>query len=90
MIGNGACLMAIRQRQRAWAYCLGLLLVIAEPLRAAPPVLPPLNDPPAAQHLPGKFVWADLVAPDVEAARRFYGKLYGWSFRTIAGDGRRR
>jgi hypothetical protein len=63
-------------------------LILAATAAAAPPVLPPLNDPATAAHLPGKFVWADLVAPDVEVARTFYGNLFGWSFRTLDGDGR--
>lgn len=55
---------------------------------AEPPLLPPLNDPPAAGLLPGKVVWADLVAPDVDAARKFYGELLGWSYRTLEEGGR--
>jgi uncharacterized protein len=27
-----------------------------------------------------RFVWHDLVTPDVEAAKTFYGELFGWSF----------
>lgn len=54
-------------------------MLIATPARAAP-ALPPLNDPPVDTRLPGKFVWTDLVSPDLAAARRFYGELFGWSF----------
>jgi predicted enzyme related to lactoylglutathione lyase len=62
---------------------------------SAPP--PPLELPPLAgegQQLPGKFVWADLVTNDVAAAQKFYGKLFGWTFRdvghyTIASTGDR-
>ena len=36
----------------------------------------PLSDGP----LTGKFVWHDLITDDVEAVRRFYGGLLGWSF----------
>ncbi len=67
---------------------LGLLMVGQGEVSAAPPLLPPLNDPPSGQRLPGKFVWADLVAPDIDAARRFYRKMFGWSYRTLDGDGR--
>ena len=31
--------------------------------------------------LTGKLVWHDLITDDVEAARRFYGGLFGWKFR---------
>jgi predicted enzyme related to lactoylglutathione lyase len=52
---------------------------------AAPPVLPSLTTVSGSPHLPGKFVWADLVTDDVAAARRFYGQLFGWTFRQF-GD----
>src|SRR5689334_4373426 len=28
----------------------------------------------------GRFVWRELYTRDVEAAKRFYGGLFGWSF----------
>lgn len=52
---------------------------------AQSPSLPPLTDVPGSPRLPGKFVWADLVTDDVMAARKFYGPLFGWTFRQ-AGD----
>lgn len=48
------------------------------------PPLPPLTDPPTAQHLPGKFVWADLFTSDMEANRKFYTELFGWEWRWIS------
>ena len=47
---------------------------------AASPELPPLADSEKPR-LPGKFVWADLVTDDVQAARKFYGRLFNWTFR---------
>jgi hypothetical protein len=47
-----------------------------------------LDFPPigvAGQYRPGKFVWFDLVTTDLAAARRFYGAVFGWQFRT-AGE----
>jgi predicted enzyme related to lactoylglutathione lyase len=56
-------------------------------LRAASFELPPINTPATAEHHVGKMVWADLVTPDLAAAERFYGGLFGWTFRTIhTGD----
>lgn len=49
--------------------------------------LPPLVDEPGAQQIPGKFVWHNLVTGDGEAARRFYGALFGWEFDVLE-DGR--
>jgi uncharacterized protein len=39
--------------------------------------------------LVGKAVWHDLITEDVDAARRFYGGLFGWSFEEATGPGRR-
>jgi predicted enzyme related to lactoylglutathione lyase len=56
-------------------------------VRAAPFELPPLNTPRSTEHHVGKVVWADLVTPDLAAAERFYGGLFGWTFQIIhTGD----
>jgi len=52
---------------------------------AGPPPLPPLTTVSGSPRLSGKFVWADLVTDDLPAARRFYGKLFDWTFQVI-GD----
>src|SRR5579863_9434246 len=49
-------------------------------------VLPPLTQPASGEHHVGKVVWTDLVTPDLEAAKRFYGSLFGWTFRGVPGD----
>ena len=70
-----------------WRYAMiALAVLLTAPALAAAPELPPLNDPPTHARLPGKFVWVDLLTPDVERAETFYGKLFGWSFRKI-GEG---
>jgi predicted enzyme related to lactoylglutathione lyase len=51
--------------------------------RAADFELPALNTPPSEEHHMGKMVWADLVTPDLAAAEKFYGGLFGWTFRRI-------
>src|SRR5215471_18271613 len=55
----------------------------ASALAAEGPVFPPLTSVSGNPRLPGKFVWADLVTDDVPAARKFYGSLFGWTFREI-------
>jgi hypothetical protein len=45
--------------------------------------LPRLTTISGSPHLPGKFVWADLVTDDVPAARTFYARLFGWTFRDL-------
>ncbi len=74
----------------ARALCAALLFAgAAAPIKAAPSagvVLPSLTQPPSGEHHVGKVIWVDLVTPDLDAAKRFYGSLFGWKFREVAGD----
>ena len=38
------------------------------------------------KYVPGAPNWVDLAAPDVEAAARFYGALFGWQFQSAGPD----
>jgi uncharacterized protein len=60
-----------------------LSVICLSALRAAPFQVPPLNTPASPEHHVGKMVWADLVTPDLGAAERFYGGLFGWTFQTV-------
>ena len=44
-------------------------------------LLTPITDSPTNTYHTGKFVWADLLTPDADSARKFYGGLFGWSFK---------
>jgi predicted enzyme related to lactoylglutathione lyase len=48
----------------------------------------PLNSPATTEHLPGKFVWADLFTTDPVAATKFYSGLFGWTANVITQDGK--
>jgi predicted enzyme related to lactoylglutathione lyase len=64
-------------------------LLYAAAVHAAPGadvVLPALTQPASGEHHVGKVIWADLVTPDLTAAKRFYGALFGWTFRDVPGD----
>ena len=39
------------------------------------------------RRLPGKFVWFELVTPDVRAARAFYAQVFGWRAEPCANAG---
>ena len=43
--------------------------------------LTPLVEPASPEHHIGKIVFAELVTPDLGAAKKFYGGLFGWTFR---------
>jgi uncharacterized protein len=80
--------MSVRLR-RAWGYIpqgvLTLMLTAGGALAASSSSfeLPPIGDAASAEHHPGKMIWADLVTPDLAAAERFYGSLFGWTFQQI-------
>jgi predicted enzyme related to lactoylglutathione lyase len=48
---------------------------------ASAPHLPPLNPGATGEVTPGRPAWHDLVTSDLEAAKRFYAGLFGWTFR---------
>ena len=35
----------------------------------------------------GAFFWNELMTPDVEGAKAFYGRLFGWEARTVPMPG---
>jgi predicted enzyme related to lactoylglutathione lyase len=80
--------LRVDQGSRAIMRVLALIVLLFSSLPAAAqesglPPLPPLTDPATNEHLPGKFVWADLFTNDVERARRFYEQAFGWEWRII-------
>ena len=34
----------------------------------------------------GRFIWYELMTPDLEAAKRFYGQVVGWTAQSMAMD----
>jgi len=62
-------------------------VVIALGLAASPGMAagsfdpPPIADAPTMEHHTGKVIWTELVTPDLAAAKRFYGGLFGWTFQ---------
>jgi hypothetical protein len=66
------------------AVALLLLGFCATHARGADLQLPPLNSPASDETHPGKMLWADLVTPDLAAAEKFYGGLFGWTFQSVA------
>ena len=47
--------------------------------------VPPITAQPTGVYHPGMIVWADLVTPDVQKAKTFYGHLFGWEFQGEEG-----
>ncbi|MGB6449436.1 MAG: VOC family protein, partial [Steroidobacteraceae bacterium] len=77
------------QRVRQGLYAVLLYAAGVAAVNAAPQatiLLPALTQPSSGEHHVGKVVWADLVTPDLDGAKRFYGALFGWTFRAVPGD----
>ena len=60
---------------------LGLAALILGLAGCAGPSMPPITAEPTNQQLPGKVVWHDLLTPQREEAKEFYGGLLGWTFQ---------
>jgi len=50
-------------------------------MKSAPP-WPAIADPPTGVHTPGRWVWAELFADNVDAAKTFYQQVFGWKFES--------
>lgn len=71
-----------RFRRGLLASAAGMLLATCA---AAAPDLGSAADAAYAQHHVGKIVWRELITPDLGGAQRFYGGLFGWTFRAADG-----
>jgi uncharacterized protein len=67
-------------RKRVLLAC-ALALIAATPCVGQGLTWPPITEPPTNQYVPGKWVWAELFTEDVKKATRFYGEVFGWSFK---------
>jgi len=61
---------------------MALITLLVTACAAPPPALPPLQT--GTTLLPGKVIWHDLVTPDMDQAKAFYGELFGWTFEDVA------
>lgn len=41
-----------------------------------------MSDEPKMDFTPGKFSWNELCTTDLEGAKTFYGKVFGWTFES--------
>jgi predicted enzyme related to lactoylglutathione lyase len=66
-------------------FTAGRMAVFADPEGAALCVWQPGEHIGATRvNEPGAMNWNDLVTPDPEAAARFYGDLFGWTYQDVA------
>jgi uncharacterized protein len=68
---------------RRIAVIASLVGVLVAPVKAAEFQLPTVVEPATQEHHVGKVIFVELITPDLNAAKRFYGGLFGWTFRDI-------
>jgi uncharacterized protein len=66
--------------------CVAMLCLCSAALEAAPR-LQPLQTQSNADHHVGKFIFAELVTPDLSAAKKFYSGMFGWTFEDVRVEG---
>jgi predicted enzyme related to lactoylglutathione lyase len=59
---------------------IGRMAIITDPQGAAVGLYQPETEGPESS---GVFVWDELATSDVDAAKRFYGKVFGWEARDV-------
>jgi hypothetical protein len=70
-------------RDALLAACTAVVLTLAGCAAVDPARIPPIDTAGSTERLPGKVVWHDLLTEDPAAAKRFYGGLFGWTFREL-------
>jgi predicted enzyme related to lactoylglutathione lyase len=63
------------------------LVAVGAPAAADQFRMPAIVAPATQEHHPGKVIFVELVTPDLAASKRFYGALFGWTFRDIDAGG---
>lgn len=75
----------------SFGFCIAIASLVATPAGCVSPSgrLDTSAMSFSSEPLLGKVVWNDLITEDAEAARRFYGELFGWTFESATRpDGR--
>ena len=83
-VGAPAAFRSARRLLPAAFLAVLLAAATAAPAHAASLELPPIVSPPNAEHHAGKVIFVELVTPDLASSKRFYGELFGWTFRDVA------
>jgi uncharacterized protein len=73
----------MRQLLRLVLLIASVVGAFAAPLAAARSQLPAIVEPATHEHHLGKVIFLELVTPDLAVAERFYGEVFGWTFRDI-------
>jgi hypothetical protein len=80
---------AVRERNSSAAAlpCIVALLLVVVPGCVSTGKIDTSGMSFSSEPLLGKVVWNDLITEDLDAARRFYGGLFGWTFENSTRSG---
>jgi len=70
----------MRYFQKGMLVLAGTVLLLIGGCAATTPRWPAISESPTDVHLQGRWVWADLLADNVEIEKRFYGEVFGWQY----------
>ena len=88
--GYSGAMILFPPRRKIWlCFVCAVLAASAASFASAAPQLPPINQPPTNQRLSGKLIWFDLLTNNVDAAKQFYGSVFGWTFSDVPDSQRR-
>ena len=62
-----------------------LLLSLVLGACAVAPRWPAISDSATGRYMPGRWVWMDLLTPDLDASERFYIEVFDWRFESLGG-----
>jgi len=63
------------------------LLILAGGCATSRPRWPAVSETPTNIHIQGRWIWAELLADNVETEKNFYKEVFGWQFDSLGtGD----
>ena len=73
----------MKPHSRSLIVLAGLLMLLAGGCATTGPQWPAISDVPTEVRIQGRWVWAELMADNTEAAKTFYREAFGWEYDTI-------
>ena len=72
----------VRHFSKEMLVLAGAALLLIGGCTATTPRWPAISESPTDVHLQGRWVWAELMADDVDVEKRFYRDVFGWQYET--------
>ena len=69
--------------RRMLVLACAVLILAGGCMKAPAPPWPAITEQPTGIHTAGRWVWAELFADNVDAAKTFYQEVFGWKYESI-------